>query len=114
MAPEADLPLPSAAALRRALRRARDGAALDVTEAAVLLAARGGFTTGELAGRVGVSVAAISHHTAVLRDAGLITSIRAGNTVRHSLTRLGQALVHRHATIREDPEFAVRDQALFT
>jgi len=87
---------------------------LGETRAAVLLAARGGFTTGELAGRVGVSVAAISHHTAVLRDAGLITSIRAGNTVRHSLTRLGQALVHRHATIREDPEFAVRDQALFT
>src|SRR3954471_23794879 len=41
MAPEADLPLPSAAALRRALRRVRDGATLDVTEASVLLAARG-------------------------------------------------------------------------
>src|SRR3954470_24550484 len=32
---------PSASALRRALRRVRDGVALDVTEAAVLLAARG-------------------------------------------------------------------------
>ena len=32
---------PTSAALRRALRRARDGVALDVTEAAVLLAARG-------------------------------------------------------------------------
>ena len=32
---------PSEAALRRALRRVRDGAVLDVTEAAVLLAARG-------------------------------------------------------------------------
>jgi FO synthase len=39
----ADLPDPPASgpALRRALRRVRDGAALDVTEAAVLLAARG-------------------------------------------------------------------------
>ena len=33
--------IPSDAAMRRALRRARDGVALDVTEAAVLLAARG-------------------------------------------------------------------------
>ena len=37
MAPEADHFLPTAAALRRALRRVRDGVALDVTEAAVLL-----------------------------------------------------------------------------
>ena len=34
-------PTPSASAMRRALRRAADGAALDVTEAAVLLHARG-------------------------------------------------------------------------
>jgi DNA-binding transcriptional ArsR family regulator len=71
---------------------------LGETRAAVLLAARGGGTTGELAMRVGVSAATISHHTAILRDAGLITSTRAANTVRHSLTRLGQALAHRHPT----------------
>src|SRR4051812_39981596 len=66
MAPEADLPLPSAAALRRALRRARDGAALDVTEAAVLLAARGEQLDELLAaaGRV--------------RDAGLVDAGRPG------------------------------------
>ena len=34
-------PPASASALRRALRRVRDGVALDVTEASVLLAARG-------------------------------------------------------------------------
>ncbi|SDN41232.1 bifunctional FO biosynthesis protein CofGH [Allokutzneria albata] len=34
-------PVPTDAAVRRALRRARDGATLDVTEAAVLLSARG-------------------------------------------------------------------------
>jgi DNA-binding transcriptional ArsR family regulator len=66
---------------------------LGETRAAVLLAARTGSTTGELARHVGVSAPAISHHTAVLRDAGLIISTRAANTVRHSLTRLGQALV---------------------
>jgi len=71
---------------------------LGETRAAVLLAARGGGNTGELAVRVGVSAAAISHHTAILRDAGLIASSRAANTVRHSLTRLGHALVRRHLT----------------
>ncbi|MGD9985680.1 bifunctional FO biosynthesis protein CofGH [Pseudonocardia sp.] len=39
--PRAVEPEPSPSAVRRALRRARDGATLDVTEAAVLLAARG-------------------------------------------------------------------------
>jgi DNA-binding transcriptional ArsR family regulator len=76
---------------------------LGETRAAVLLAACGGCTTGELAVRVGVSAAAVSHHTAVLRDAGLITSTRAGNTVRHSLTRLGQALVRGYPTGCQDP-----------
>jgi DNA-binding transcriptional ArsR family regulator len=71
---------------------------LGETRAAVLLAAHGGCTTGELAVRLGVSAATISHHTAVLRDAGLINSTRVANTVRHSLTRLGQALVYRQRT----------------
>jgi DNA-binding transcriptional ArsR family regulator len=88
------------------VRPAADGKALTrllgETRAAVLLAARGGCTTGELAVRIGVSAAAVSHHTAVLRDAGLITSARAANTVRHSLTRLGQALVQPRPTDRRD------------
>src|SRR4051812_20633208 len=66
MAPEADLPLPSAAALRRALRRARDGAALDVTEAAVLLAARGEQLDELLTA------------AARVRDAGLVDAGRPG------------------------------------
>jgi DNA-binding transcriptional ArsR family regulator len=78
------------------------GRLLGETRAAVLLAARGGGTTSALAARVGVSAAAISHHTAILRDAGLITSIRSANTVRHSLTRLGQALVERHPSYGPD------------
>lgn len=74
------------------------------TRAAVLLFARGGRTTGELAARVGVSAATISHHTAILRDAGLITSVRMANTVRHSLTRLGWALAYPHVSYRHDSE----------
>src|SRR6478736_6847938 len=66
MAPEADLPLPSAAALRRALRRARDGVALDVTEAAVLLAARGDQLDELLTA------------AARVRDAGLLDAGRPG------------------------------------
>jgi DNA-binding transcriptional ArsR family regulator len=69
---------------------------LGETRAAILLATRLGRTTGELAVRLGISAATISHHTAILRDAGLITSTRAASTVRHSLTRLGEALIRRY------------------
>src|SRR5829696_4642580 len=52
--------------MRRALRRARDGAALDVTEAAVLLAARGA-DLDELLARAGA-----------VRDKGLVDAGRPG------------------------------------
>src|SRR4051812_35878414 len=57
---------PTASAMRRALRRARDGAALDSTEAAVLLHARGDalIDLATSAGRV--------------RDAGLAAAGRSG------------------------------------
>jgi DNA-binding transcriptional ArsR family regulator len=87
---------------------------LGETRAAVLLAARGGRTTGELAARVGVSAAAISHHTAILRDADLITSIRVANTVRHSLTRLGWALADPRRRDVQDPERTRWHQRLST
>jgi FO synthase len=63
--PPCDAP-PSASALRRALRRARDGASLDPAEAATLLAARGDDLDHLLAvaGRV--------------RDAGLVAEGRPG------------------------------------
>jgi FO synthase len=59
-------PRPSSSAVRRALRRARDGATVDVREAAVLLAARGEWLDELLgiAGRV--------------RDAGLVDAGRPG------------------------------------
>ncbi|MGH3566280.1 MAG: bifunctional FO biosynthesis protein CofGH [Pseudonocardia sp.] len=59
-------PVPSASALRRVLRRARDGVALDVAEAAVLLAARGPHLDELLAA------------SARVRDAGLVAAGRPG------------------------------------
>ncbi len=59
-------PLPTASGLRRALRRARDGAALDVSEAATLLAARGDQLTELLA------------CASRVRDAGLADAGRPG------------------------------------
>ena len=109
MAPEADLPLPSAAALRRALRRARDGAALDVTEAAVLLAAR-----GEQLDELLTSAARV-------RDAGLVDAGRPG-VVTYSrkvfipLTRLCRDRCHycTFATVphRLPAAFLERDEVL--
>ncbi|WP_405582636.1 bifunctional FO biosynthesis protein CofGH [Streptomyces sp. NBC_01190] len=59
-------PVPTANAMRRALHRAREGVALDVNEAAVLLQARGDDLT---------ALAAVA---ARLRDAGLETAGRPG------------------------------------
>ena len=57
---------PTASAMRRALRRARDGAGLDVTEAGVLLQA-----TGE-------DLVDLCASAARVRDAGLATAGRPG------------------------------------
>jgi DNA-binding transcriptional ArsR family regulator len=66
------------------------------TRAAVLEAADGRLTTGEIARRLGVSPASASQHTAVLREAGLISSHRQGKTVHHTITSLGKALLDGH------------------
>jgi DNA-binding transcriptional ArsR family regulator len=65
---------------------------LGTTRAAVLLAAGHGATTTELAKRLGTSLASVSRHTAVLREAGLITTHRQGISVLHTATPLGIAL----------------------
>ncbi|MFB8139935.1 ArsR/SmtB family transcription factor [Streptomyces parvus] len=49
--------------------------------------------TSELGRRLGISPAAASQHATVLRGAGLVTSRRRFNTMLHSLTPLGSALV---------------------
>lgn len=52
-----------------------------------------GCTTSELARRVDVSLASASQHATVLRDAGLLHTLRQGNAVLHTLTPLGAALL---------------------
>jgi DNA-binding transcriptional ArsR family regulator len=66
---------------------------LGQTRAAVLTALTDGGTTGELARRLRISPAGASQHATVLRRAGLILSNRQGNTVLHTLTPLGTALL---------------------
>ena len=56
------------------------------------------MTTGRLAAALCVSAAAASRHTTALRDSGLIATIRNGQTVHHTPTRLGTDLVHGSAT----------------
>jgi DNA-binding transcriptional ArsR family regulator len=66
---------------------------LGQTRAAVLAALAGGSTTGELARKLRISPAGASQHATVLRRAGLILSTRRGNSVLHTLTPLGSALL---------------------
>lgn len=69
-------------------------ALLGRTRAAVLEASDGGLTTGEVARRLEISPAAVSQHTTVLRNAGLLVSHRDRNTVLHTLTPLGRAVLN--------------------
>ncbi|MFJ3219475.1 ArsR/SmtB family transcription factor [Kitasatospora sp. NPDC086801] len=62
-------------------------------KAAALRAIGTGCTTTELAVRLGVSAPAASQHASTLRAAGMITSIRDGQRVVHSLTSLGTGLL---------------------
>jgi len=52
-----------------------------------------GATTTEPAHRLGTSLASISRHAGVLRNAGLVTTRPRGTAVVHTLTRLGAALL---------------------
>ncbi|WP_329387925.1 ArsR/SmtB family transcription factor [Streptomyces sp. NBC_01716] len=63
------------------------------TRSAVLGAIEHGTTTSELARRADVSLASASQHACVLREAGLVVTLRHGNAVLHTLTPLGAALL---------------------
>ncbi|MEU6699156.1 bifunctional FO biosynthesis protein CofGH [Pseudonocardia sp. NPDC046786] len=100
---------PSASAIRRALRRVRDGATLDVTEAAVLLAARGDDLDELLT------------HAGRVRDAGLVAEGRPGvvtysRNVFIPLTRLCRDRCHycTFATVphRLESMFLERDEVV--
>lgn len=66
---------------------------LGPTRAAALAILAVACSTTELAARLGVTPSAVSKHTTVLRQAGLILTHRDRNTVLHSLTALGSALL---------------------
>lgn len=68
-------------------------ALLGRTRAAVLAAVGDGCSTGELARRLAISPAAASQHATVLRNAGLVSTHRDRNTVLHTLTALGLAVL---------------------
>ncbi|GAA4105114.1 winged helix-turn-helix domain-containing protein [Actinomadura miaoliensis] len=69
-------------------------ALLGDTRANVLKAiADGACSTTQLAGRVQAPPPTVSRQAAVLRDAGLIRTQRAGKRVEHSITPLGTALL---------------------
>ncbi|MGW6598233.1 ArsR/SmtB family transcription factor [Streptomyces sp. NPDC055036] len=79
------------------------GALVGHTRAAALQALTNSCSTGELADRLGISLAGASKHAAVLRRAGLITTFRNRNKAIHILTSLGMALLQRH---RQEVSFA--------
>ncbi|WP_144065388.1 ArsR/SmtB family transcription factor [Lentzea albidocapillata] len=64
-------------------------ALLGATRASILRSVVGGSTTTRLARLVGVAPATVSHHTGVLREAGLIATEREDNFARHLITPLG-------------------------
>jgi DNA-binding transcriptional ArsR family regulator len=67
---------------------------IGATRTAVLDAASTVSTTSEIARRVGISLPSASEHTTVLRAAGLVTSYRDGQRMRHVLTKLGHDLLN--------------------
>jgi DNA-binding transcriptional ArsR family regulator len=75
-------------------QRGELGALLGRRRADLLTAiCNGASSTGQLALRLGTSAAAVSQHTKVLRDAGLISTTRAGRLVRHTITIRGKHLL---------------------
>jgi DNA-binding transcriptional ArsR family regulator len=68
-------------------------ALLGRTRAAVLETIGDGCTTSEIARRLEVSLATASEHASVLRHAGLVASVRDGNTALHVLTPAGTSLL---------------------
>jgi DNA-binding transcriptional ArsR family regulator len=90
------LSYPALSESRPAVRQPTDAALarlLGETRAAVLTTLRTPLSTSDLADRVGVSLSSASQHATVLRDAGLIRTVRDGQKVTHSLTLKGMTLL---------------------
>lgn len=70
------------------------GRLLGCTRGRVLAVLEGAATTGELARRLAIAPASASAHVRALREAELVSSLRDGGTVLHTLTPLGRALLY--------------------
>jgi DNA-binding transcriptional ArsR family regulator len=110
--PAVVFPAPQAAAVGFQVSRASAdggnialGALIGHSRAAVLEVLADGCTTGELSRHIGLSLAGASKHAAVLRQAGLVTTLRHHNTAFHVVTPLGQALLRGDAK-GDSPLFA--------
>lgn len=58
----------------------------DPTRREILAALRvGDLAAGDIAGRFPMTAASVSHHLSVLRDAGLVSSVRDGRSIVYSL-----------------------------
>ena len=95
-------PTPPGQALVRSDRAV--AALLGSTRAAVLdVVGHSPSSTTEIAKRMRISAPTASEHAAILRGAGLIVTRRDGNTVLHSLTPTGAALLNGSRPIRQPP-----------
>ncbi|BCY10459.1 winged helix-turn-helix domain-containing protein [Actinoplanes sp. L3-i22] len=68
-------------------------ALLGPTRAAVLTLLAAPASTGDVAGHLGLAPATASHHLTTLRDAGLLTTTRAGRRLLYERTPLGDQLL---------------------
>lgn len=91
--PAAGIPAPPDTVDVPARNRSALAAIVGNTRADILCALAVPRTTTQLAEHIGMSVASASHHTRLLRDAGLITTTRIGQAVAHALTGPGRGLL---------------------
>jgi len=106
-------PVASEAATSAELRPAPDfaaalGALVGRTRAAIIEALQEGCTTSDLSRKIGITPAAASQHTGILRESGLITSHRRMNTVLHTLTPLGVVVLAGHGPRHHADEGTVK------
>ncbi|MEU3558371.1 ArsR/SmtB family transcription factor [Streptomyces fragilis] len=73
------------------------------SRAAALRVIEDGCTTSELARRIGVTPPTASQQAAILRETGLIVSVRSRNTVLHTLTPLGTDLLDANPQTARSP-----------
>lgn len=69
------------------------GALLSPARAQILLTAHDPRTTTQVASDCGLAASTASHHLTVLRNSGLVASVREGARVLHTRTPLGEAVV---------------------